>query len=386
MLFKSIFIIFLFHCLKFLSQFYGRWVHFKRRTSRTFKEQNMTIHSPLSEQEVSLSPDILTKPPTGAQQKDFAAWQVLFSIQPHPTRSHLEIQANQLICALARPFPCVQFSLPDQVAVETGPGGKIDAIPVSPGPHDKMVINTRNKRLAVSSLGRRLSQLEQSPDRGVSMSAALLRHAAAIQLIHCPHPLTGSPGAITAEDEAGFASLRLSLWALQAAATLAPYITAGEDYQQTCQGLIRRTTEQGFSLAASENEKMIATIKRRAEEGALNRGLSLSLPYFDDRALEMRTYHFEVIPTGRITFEPGYVMWVAHYEQKNVEQDTRLSEAARTHLQAELLLLEKSFEVPGAARYMRRPARRNRPSPARLSSLRLALNTISMTLMKKIGS
>jgi len=76
----------------------------------------------------------------------------------------------------------------------------------------------------------------------------------------------------------------------------------------------------------------------------LNRGLSLSLPYFDDQALEIKLLNFEVIPAGRIMFVPAFVVQASREEQVKVAQDTRLSPSTRKYLLQELEALALAFE------------------------------------------
>ncbi|MBI5565128.1 MAG: hypothetical protein HY870_09540 [Chloroflexi bacterium] len=77
----------------------------------------------------------------------------------------------------------------------------------------------------------------------------------------------------------------------------------------------------------------------------MNRGLSLSLPYFDDQTLKMELNNFEVIPAGRIMFVPAFVVRAAREEQAKVSEDTRLSASTRKYLLAELKMLEDAFEI-----------------------------------------
>jgi hypothetical protein len=88
---------------------------------------------------------------------------------------------------------------------------------------------------------------------------------------------------------------------------------------------------------------MIRVIKQRAAAHDLNRGLSLSLPYFDDQALELHTRDFEVIPSGRIMFVPAFVVRASREEEAKVAQDTRLSPSTRKYLLIELKHLEQAF-------------------------------------------
>ncbi len=149
-----------------------------------------------------------------------------------------------------------------------------------------------------------------------------------------------------AEAEAHVASMQRYLGILHAAVGLAPYMVADEDYQAKRYGMLGQLVNQGRGLSRYETREIIRTIKSRAERDDLNRGLSLSLPYFDDQALEMRTHDFEVVPSGRIMFVPAFVVRAAREESAKVAQDTRLDPSTRRHLIEELDLLLKAFAEP----------------------------------------
>jgi hypothetical protein len=154
------------------------------------------------------------------------------------------------------------------------------------------------------------------------------------------HLLVGS----IAEAEAHVASMQRYLAVLHAAVGLTPYMVADDDYQAKRYGMLGQLVNQGRALARFETRDIIRTVKRRAEAHDLNRGLSLSLPYFDDQDLEMRARDFEVIPTGRIMFVPAFVVRAARDEAAKIAQDTRLDSSTRRHLVEELALLERAFE------------------------------------------
>ena len=142
---------------------------------------------------------------------------------------------------------------------------------------------------------------------------------------------------------------------------------------------------QGRALALCRTHEMIAAIKRRAESSSLNRGFSLSLPYFDDQAMEMKIYDFEVIPAGRIPFDPAYVMLVARSEQVKVSQDMRFNASTRKFLLAELKTLEKAFEIPGMARFEKPSMKRRNPFRIQVGSLHFAFNPFTLISIKKSG-
>jgi hypothetical protein len=147
-----------------------------------------------------------------------------------------------------------------------------------------------------------------------------------------------------AEAEANIASMQHFLQVLHTAVGLAAYFVADEDYQRKRYGILGQLVNQGRALAVYQTGEIIQTIQRRAAAGNLNRGLSISLPYFDDQSLKMKNYPFEVIPAGRIMFVPAFVVRAAQEESVKVAQDTRLSASTRNHILAELCMLETAFQ------------------------------------------
>ena len=145
------------------------------------------------------------------------------------------------------------------------------------------------------------------------------------------------------EAEAYVASMQRFISVLHAAVALAPYMVADEVYQSKRYGMLGQLINQGRALARYQTREIIRVIKQRAAANDLNRGLSLSLPYFDDQDLVMKTHNFEVIPGGRIMFVPAFVVRASLLEQAKVAQDTRLSASTRKHLLAELRMLEQAF-------------------------------------------
>jgi len=145
------------------------------------------------------------------------------------------------------------------------------------------------------------------------------------------------------EAEADIASMQRYLSVLHAAVGLAPYTVADEEYQRKRYGILGQLVNQGRALARYQVEEIIRTIQQRAASHDLNRGLSLSLPYFNDQTLAMETYCFEVIPAGRIMFVPAFVVRAAREQEGKIAQDTRLSQSTRKHLLAELSALDQAF-------------------------------------------
>lgn len=145
------------------------------------------------------------------------------------------------------------------------------------------------------------------------------------------------------EAEAHIASMQRYIQILHAASSIAPYIIADEEYQRKRYGMLGQLINQGRALAKYKTQEIIQTIKERAASGMLNRGLSLSLPYFDDQELNIDILRFEVIPAGRIMFVPAFVVRAAREEAAKRVQDTRFNASTRKHMLAGLKMLEDAF-------------------------------------------
>jgi hypothetical protein len=149
------------------------------------------------------------------------------------------------------------------------------------------------------------------------------------------------------EANAHIASMQRFLTILFAARSLAPYMVADGEFEKKRYGMLGQLVNQGRALARYQTREIIRTIKERAKAQSLNRGLSLSLPYFDDQDLRIESHNFVIIPAGRIMFVPAFVVRAALEERAKIAQDTRFSHATRSHLMAELQMLGDAFETNG---------------------------------------
>ncbi len=147
------------------------------------------------------------------------------------------------------------------------------------------------------------------------------------------------------EAEAHIQSMQRYATILHRALSLAPYISANEEYQHKRYGILGQLINQGRALANFKTNEIIFEIKTRSEKQSLNRGLSVSLPYFDDQTLELEKSNLEIIPAGRIMFVPAFVVRASRGEQVKVAQDTRLNSSTRKHLLTQLQNLESAFEL-----------------------------------------
>jgi hypothetical protein len=145
------------------------------------------------------------------------------------------------------------------------------------------------------------------------------------------------------EAEAHITSMQRFLRILFEARALAPYIISDSEFENKRYGMLGQLVNQGRALAHYKTEEIIRTIKERAAAGSLNRGLSISLPYFDDQNLIIALEQIQVIPAGRIMFVPAFVVRAVIEERAKISQDTRLNPSTRKHLLSELNLLESAF-------------------------------------------
>lgn len=352
-------------------------------------------------------------------KQEYEAQQSLFEMQPALVKRFLESQASQLADAVMQNIPQIRFILPDKVIVQDEQGNGKITYKIPNESREQLaggLIDRLTRAGARNALRQRLSELEQSTDKGISNAALLIKHALVMYMVYDMLPsgrtvtylaaegeeipsipkaddleadsaITATSDAIVEETqqeldrgellvpfvpyarrfylpqwiafddqdnllvnsiteaEAHIASMQRFLNVLHTAVSIAPYIVVDKEYQRKRYGMLGQLVNQGRAFARYQTNEIIRTIKKRAAANDLNRGLSLSLPYFDDQELQLNTHYFEIIPSGRIMFVPAFVVRAARREQAMVAQDTRLSPSTRKHLLDLLHRLEKSFET-----------------------------------------
>jgi len=351
--------------------------------------------------------------------EDYRRQQALFSAQPAIVQRYLETQGKHIAQAVIDGDPQVSFSLPDRVVctIENVDQPALVTIPQNQRAHSAgSFINRFRKMELYKQLRHTFIELEQSPDRAVSVAASLLRHATVIHMVYqmlpagrdvCYKPaeedetipsipedsgfepesaITAASDAIAEEgtgeegrgdllvpfvpyarkfflpqwiafDENGdllvksveeaeshVKSMQRFMEVLFLAVALAPSISADDEYAKKRYGMLGQLVNQGRALAIYQVREIITRVKQRAETGSLNRGLRLSLPYFDDQDLKIDISNFEVIPSGRIMFVPAFVVRAVRQEEVKVSQDTRFNPSTRKHLLHLLDQLEQAFE------------------------------------------
>jgi hypothetical protein len=106
---------------------------------------------------------------------------------------------------------------------------------------------------------------------------------------------------------------------------------------------VEDTVTRGRDLAQAAVDELIEELWRRASHHQLDRGVRLSLPYYDDRQLSLRWRDFTVIPRGRILFVPAFVVIASEREIDRVKADRQYTETTRRHLVELLGILRQAF-------------------------------------------
>jgi hypothetical protein len=280
----------------------------------------------------------------------------LFQNQSEDTRRFFQRQAVSIAEALLEFKSGLNFALPEFISLPNDSTDDYRPVEV-PVDFRRQSITGLLGRLPLkdvrSVFRQRLSRLEESMYPAVAAGAGLLRYAVARHIVQDRitvevEAVVENAGVSLAAVERKLGEYRRSVDTLYQALSLAPYIYTDEEYQSKRAGILSRLIPLGHRLSHLHVRRIIETIDRRAKADDLNRGLSLSLPYFDDRALEMKLYEFEVIPPGRTMFVPAFVALAAVREQEKIEQNNALSPSTRVHLLEEIKSLQWAFG-PGAA-------------------------------------
>lgn len=146
------------------------------------------------------------------------------------------------------------------------------------------------------------------------------------------------------EAESYVALLQNYLGIIYDAVTLAPYMVVDQVYRQKYYGILGQFVNQSRALCRFRTKEIIATIRRRSSFNSLNRGLSITMPFFDDRAMVLQKLEFEIIPPGRVMFIPAFVIMAVQEQLTMVRHNTVLNFSTRKHLLDQLEMLLKAFD------------------------------------------
>jgi hypothetical protein len=120
--------------------------------------------------------------PADQLRMEFERQNALFDAQLPIVQRFLEAQARQIADAYSKRAPSLRFTLPDRIIAEKGS----DALSVPNSARDQRVGGFADKlarRDVHTTLRQRLTELEQSSDKAIMISANLIRFATAIHMV-----------------------------------------------------------------------------------------------------------------------------------------------------------------------------------------------------------
>lgn len=312
----------------------------------------------------------------GNTQQDTAHRKILWEAQDEAVRGHFDSEATNIARAIRENRKEICFNFPDRLYIFDDSKNEWREERISRRYrqlHTARKLFSHSLEEILPRFIERLSELQSSQEQAVAYCAELLRYRTALALLEslpicttsanddalasspeakAPFPqwvAFNSAGQIVVgsieEAEERIGAMEKYLQVLSAAFALDAGVAEEPAYQLRYHAILQQWTEQACAYAHYQTLELIRIIRNRAMENTLNRGLSLSLPYFDDQKLQIKSYDFEVIPAGRIAFEPVFVAQAAQEAKQNVANDIRLSVTTRERLIAELDLLEKSFSI-----------------------------------------
>ena len=138
---------------------------------------------------------------TSQIKSEYETYQELFNAQPAIVQRFLEAQARSLADMILERHTQARFTLPDRVATQPG---QASFVTVPKDQREQMAggIMDRITRSDIrTAIRQRLSELEQSQNRAVSVSAMLIRHTTAIHMVHNMLPAGRTVRYVAAEDE-----------------------------------------------------------------------------------------------------------------------------------------------------------------------------------------
>lgn len=301
---------------------------------------------------------------------------MLWRNQTKDIQQHFVDQAERILRAIQENVSSFEFLLPEKVVL-VDPFTHTYREETIPTRYRRQIIGRRLLRRSSSTLSnvlQRLSDLQSSSRLSLSLSANILRYwIARLWLNQIPEgkPLPGSEGELSShsevkiqhcfpqwqlinskgeplfsareEAEHRIQAIEATLQSLLSAMALDPDIVEEEAFRSRYTALLAQWVEQGRAYSEYLTKVIVSTIRQRENQHTLNRGLTISLPYFDDQRLEIRYLDLEIVPAGRIAFEEVFLLQAVQKAKQFVFNDSKLSPTTRQHILAELAFLENSF-------------------------------------------
>ncbi|MBN1537309.1 MAG: hypothetical protein JW908_11300 [Anaerolineales bacterium] len=341
----------------------------------------------------------ISKQSSGLITKEYEYWHTLLSIQPVLQKQIVNQQGYKLADALFNGLGEVSITIPDMLLIPINGDDQQEAKTFSlVEASQRLSIKKRRgwfiHETLLEATRKQLSHLEASSNMVKATFGGLLRFTTARSLIHDCLPAgkemtyANLPGedvpsvpqdgdmdknrssapeiayanrfylpqwiafgengqlmtGMIGEAEACIVSMQQYLETLNGAVTLAPYMVVDPVYQQKYFGILGQFVNQSRAFCRYRTQEIITTIRRRSTFHNLNRGLRVTMPYFDDQDLLLRKLEFEIIPPGRVMFLPAFVVLAVQAQINLARHNTGLNSSTRKHLLSQLMFLEKTFD------------------------------------------
>jgi hypothetical protein len=264
--------------------------------------------------------------------------------QPEPIYHAYQHAAREIVRALSQPVYAVTFSIPydnRQLTVHAG-----------------TIVHQIFKKTCAPVLMQKLHTLMSHSQQQVRESVQLACYLAVQYLLMSSLPdeqslrenYTGfdHQGNLLAPDihtaEGRIEALSSSIHLLHQVETLYPAWTTDDRYSETHALMVTHLITQGRALAAYHTQNIIQNIMSAWKSSELTRGLTIFLPYFDERGYQMEEYKIVVIPPSRILFRPEFVVGACRVSERHVRSDAHLSQATRWQLLSQLDTIIQAFE------------------------------------------
>ena len=279
----------------------------------------------------------------------------LLAAQPEPLRQAYLRTARIIVHALTTDARQLRVALPNRV-VEQG------VLREAPRPGVVLQVGSFLTRLrdrpAQSQIISGLQRMSEQRHPVVGVCARLTAFAAAQILLTeaingdsaaapLPAGTPPQPEAIEAARETVARLCRLAHW-MRYAEELFPGWDSDDTFNETLAHLTARLLSSGRTLALWQTQHLMDDLHDRWRKGQFLNGLTVYVPYLDERAYEMAEYRLDVVPSARIPFHPGFLVSACRLAERDVRSSAHFSQATRWQLLSQLDLLVHTFDMPEA--------------------------------------
>ena len=289
------------------------------------------------------------------QRADLEKAVKLLASQPADIQRQYRQVAQEIALALTTDVYTFSVQLPDVLYIDDRPTSVQSSIVRL---HGGNFLNQLQRRDCHAAIIYALTMLMSHKDTIVASIAGLIGYLTGetILLHHIPnrgqieagYRVFNSQGGLSItlpEAEKTVAELSSFISRLRLVEKLYAGWTVSDNYNEIFAVLSTQITTQGRALAAYYTQKIANELHARWQKREIIRGLTLHIPYLDEKTYHMTIYEMVVIPVGRIPFRPEFIVGACRIEQQKVRKNPVLSQATRWQLVSQFDELIRVFEV-----------------------------------------